>query len=133
MRRFKCITGLLSEKPLAVNVLRTTKKSWNLTQSFFAYVFIILGQIKLEKFIFNQIWDFWTACLHIDCQLRVFSYNRENLLLPIQIKLSKKPETFWCNVLNFFESKLKFEGFEKKIRLRDQLFLKLLTQENIPI
>ena len=40
---------------------------------------------------------------------------RENLLLPNQIKLSKKPERFCCNVLNFLESKLNFEGFEKKL------------------
>ena len=40
---------------------------------------------------------------------------RENLLLPIQIKLSKRPETFYGNVLNFLESQLNFRGFEKKL------------------
>ena len=44
--------------------------------------------------------------------------NRENLRLPIQMQLSKKPKTlllhFYCVFIAFLESKLKFEHFEKK-------------------
>ena len=46
--------------------------------------------------------------------------NRENLQLPIQMQLSKKPKTFllhfYCVFIAFLESKLKFEHFEKKKR-----------------
>ena len=43
-------------------------------KNFFAYFFVLLSQIELEKVIFNQIWDFRTAWQHIDCKLQVFSY-----------------------------------------------------------
>ena len=37
---FKCITGLVSENPLAVNVLTSFKNSWNLQESTFVLSFI---------------------------------------------------------------------------------------------
>ena len=40
--------------------------------------------------------------------------NRENLPLPIQIKLSKKPEIFCCIFFAFLESTLNFQCSEKK-------------------
>ena len=40
--------------------------------------------------------------------------NGENLPLPVQLQLSKKPKTFCCNVIAFFEPTLNFEHFEKK-------------------
>ena len=30
-------------------------------KNFYAYFFVLLSQIELEKVIFNQIWDFRTA------------------------------------------------------------------------
>ena len=53
--------------------------------------------------------------------IRFFSYftwgipfNRENLPLPIQIKLSKKPYIFCCIFFAFLESTLNFQCSEKK-------------------
>ena len=39
--------------------------------------------------------------------------NRENLPLPIQMQLSKKPKTFCCNFIAFLESTLDFEHCPK--------------------
>ena len=59
--------------------------------------------------------------------------NRQNLSLPIQIKLSKKPETF-CEIFSaFFESTLNFDGSEAKMSLIGQVFAKLLTPRDVLI
>ena len=44
-------------------------------------------------------------------------HNTENLPLPIQMQLSKKPKTFCCIFIAFLESALNFEHFEKKFSL----------------
>ena len=41
-----------------------------------------------------------------------FRHNRESLLLPIQMQLSKKPNTFCCFFIAFLESTCNFERFE---------------------
>ena len=41
-------------------------------------------------------------------------HNRENLLLELQMKLSKKRKTFCGHFIAFLESTLNFENFEKK-------------------
>ena len=51
----KWITRLLSENPLAVNVLTSPKNSLNLQKSNFIELFSSVSQINLEKVIFNQI------------------------------------------------------------------------------
>ena len=38
-----------------------------------------------------------------------YSRNGENLLLPIQLQLSRKPKAFYCNFIVFLESTLNFE------------------------
>ena len=58
---FKCIRGLFSEKPIAVNVLTSPKNSCNMEKRTLSYFFVFLTEIELEKIIFNQIWDFRTA------------------------------------------------------------------------
>ena len=58
---FKCIAGLFSEKPIAVNVLTSLKNSCNMQKRTFILLFRPFSQIELEKVIFNQIWDFTTA------------------------------------------------------------------------
>ena len=52
---FKSITGLLSENPLAVNVLTSpnTPEIWR--KVLLSYFFTILSKIEQEKFTFNQI------------------------------------------------------------------------------
>ena len=56
--------------------------------------------------------------------------NRENLPLPIQMQLFKKPKTFCCIFIAFLESTLNFEYFEKK-SLIASVFLKLLTPKDV--
>ena len=55
--------------------------------------------------------------------------NRENLPLPIQIKLSKKPENFCCIFYAFLGFTLNFQCSEKI----GQVFLKLLTPRGVLI
>ena len=58
---------------------------------------------------------------------------RENLSLPIQIKLSKKQEAFSCIVFAFLESTLNFQCSEEQMTLIGQVFLKLLTPRYVLI
>ena len=41
-----------------------------------------------------------------------FHHNKERLPLPIQMQLSKKPNTFCCFFIAFLESTCNFEHFE---------------------
>ena len=43
-----------------------------------------------------------------------FRSNKENLPLPIQMQLFKKPKTFCCNFIAFLESTLNIKRFEEK-------------------
>ena len=56
--------------------------------------------------------------------------NKENLRPPIYMQLPKKPKTF-CVVIEFLESTLNLEHFEKKMSLIAQVFLKLLTPKDV--
>ena len=58
--------------------------------------------------------------------------NRENLPLPIQIKLSKKPELF-AIFFAFLESRLNLQCSENKSSLIGQVFSKLLTPRDVLI
>ena len=60
-------------------------------------------------------------------------HNRENLPLPIQIQLSKKPKTFCCFFIEFLECKLNVEHFEEQLNLIAYVFLKLLTPKDVVI
>ena len=71
MGLFKCITGLVSENLLEVNVLPRPKNSCR--KVLWSNFFIIVIQIELAKAIYNQIWDFRTASWHVDCQIRLIS------------------------------------------------------------
>ena len=50
---FKCITGLVSENPLAVNVLTSPKNSWNLHKSAFILLFHHSGPNRARKSYFQ--------------------------------------------------------------------------------
>ena len=80
-----------------------------------SYFFIILGQIELEKVIFNHIWHFRTAWLHVTCELRVLRINRENLPLPIQIQYLKNQKSFAAFFFCIFGINIKFPIFWKVI------------------
>ena len=57
--------------------------------------------------------------------------NREYLMQPIQIKLSKKQKTFPWFYSAFSKSKLNFEHFQKKMTLITYLFLILRPAKNV--
>ena len=66
--------------------------------------------------------------------------NEEKLPLPIQIKLSKKLQTFchlffafFLSTWNFQYSEKKKKKKKKKMNLRGQMFLKLLTPKYVLI
>ena len=58
-------------------------------------------------------------------------HNMENVPLPIQMQLSKTPKTFYCNFLEFLESRLSFEHFEKKNEPLGYKIPKLLTPKDV--
>ena len=143
MSFFKCITGLLSENVLAVNMLTSPKRSLNLQKSTFILLFLHSERNCVKKSYFQSHLKFndWliTRCpettsilvvietiysyqlYQIICKtigfFAIFFYhfwylyeisdntltrnyeysrsNRENLQLPIEIKLSKKAIGFW--------------------------------------
>ena len=51
--------------------------------------------------------------------------NRDNLLMPIQMQLSKNQNTFSQFFATFPKSRNKFKDFEKKLTVIDFVFLKL--------
>ena len=57
--------------------------------------------------------------------------DRENLPLPIQMQLSKKPKNLCGVFFAFLESTLNFQCFEKRMSLIGQVFLKLLTPKYV--
>ena len=61
----KCIKGLASENPSAVNLSTSPKNYWNLQKSTFVLLLIILSQIEFKRVFFSQIWDSKTACLWV--------------------------------------------------------------------
>ena len=61
---------------------------------------------------------------------KYFHRDRESLALPIQMQLSEKQNSFYQFFIAFLECTLNFELFEKKVSLRAQVFLKLLTPKD---
>ena len=57
--------------------------------------------------------------------------NTDNLPLPVQMQLSEKLEIFSQFFIEFLESALNFEHFEKKLSLIAQVFLELLTLKDV--
>ena len=57
--------------------------------------------------------------------------NRENLPLPHETKLSKKPSIFYWLFFTFLEFTLNFQCFESKMSLIGQAFLKLMTPRDV--
>ena len=92
---FKFIIGLLSKKLFIVNVLTSPKNSWNMQKRTFI-LFILHSEPNCFR---NSLFSIRSEILGLleNTLIRNYEYSRSNrgdLLLPIQIKLSKKPETF---------------------------------------
>ena len=92
---FKFIIGLLSKKLFIVNVLTSPQNSWNMQKRTF-----ILFILHSERNCFRKsLFSIRSEILGLLENTLIGNYeysrsNRGDLLLPIQIKLSKKPETF---------------------------------------
>ena len=111
---FKCITLLVSENPLAGNVLTSPKNSWNLQEKYFYPTFSSfwakLGykeSILIRSDILGPLFNTLTA------NYEYSRTNRKNWPLPIQIKLSKKPSIFCCNFCCSFGIYIKSSMFWK--------------------
>ena len=131
---FKCITGLVSENPLAVNVLTSFKNSWNLQESTFVLSFIHSKLNWVRKSYFQSDLRF-SDCLitrwlettsilvimdKIDRYQFIWNYPKNRRVLAIFVL------HFWylneiSNVLN------------KNKSLLGQVFLKLLTLKYVLI
>ena len=57
--------------------------------------------------------------------------NRDNLTIPIQMKLSQKQKTFSEFFAAFLKYSLKFKHFEKKDYPHSFLFLEIIDSDNV--
>ena len=121
MYLFKCITGLVSENPLAVTVLTSPKNSWNLQKSTFIILFHHSEPNKLsQKKLFLTRSEILGLLVNtLTANYEYSRSNRENLPLPIQINLSKKPYIFCCIFFYFqcSEKKKKNEPHRSSISI----------------
>ena len=99
---------------------------------------ILDGKISLFEDMLNKVLDNTNHQRNICLNTLTANYeysrsNRENLPLPIQIKLSKKPSTFCAFFFAVLEFPLNFQCSETKMSLIAQVFLKLLTPKDVLI
>ena len=112
---FKCITGILSENPLAVNGLTSLKNLITEKKITFILLFHYSKTNWVWKMLFlirSEILRLLVNTLTANCEYS--RSNRENLLLPIQINLSKKPSTFCDIFLAFLVFTCNFKYCETK-------------------
>ena len=103
MGLFKCIRRLTSEDLLEVNVLRSLKNPWNLQKSTFIYFFSAFRSKLSEQKLFlirSKILGLLLNTLTVNYDLS--RSNRDNLPLPIGIKLPKKRKSFCRFSLSFW-------------------------------
>ena len=131
---FDCIAGLVSENPLAVNVLTTLKNYWNLQKRTFIPLFqhsqpnlVRKRCLKLELTFQDCLITRWLPTTNILVVIeRNYTYQFKSNYL--------KKHKFSCN--NFFlflESTLNFKISETKTSLLGQVFLKLLIPKDVII
>ena len=112
---FKCITGLLSEKTIAVNVLTSLKNSCNMQKGTFILLFRRFEPIWVRKGYFKSDLRFqdclitrWQPTTSILVLIeRIYIYQ----IKPNYLKNRKLFAAFFFAVL---ESELNFQCFEKK-------------------
>ena len=85
----------------------------------------------------------WKKSLFLTCQILGLLVNtlaadekhpvltRDNLTVPIQMQLSPKQKKFSHFFATFSKSRINFKYFVKKMTLKDFVFPKLLTSENV--
>ena len=129
---FKWITGLVSLKPFGKERVNEPKKFLKSGEKYFYPTFSWFWAKLSQKKLFlikSEI-----SGLLVNTLTGNYEYsrsNRENLPLPIQIKLSKKPSIFSEIFFAISESTLNFQCSEKNMSLIGQVFLKFLTPEYV--
>ena len=134
MSLFKCIIGLPSENSLTVNVLTTTKNSWNLKRSTFMLLFLHFDPNWVRKSYFQ--WDLrfedclitrWLKTSSILAVIeRIYGYQCKSDSLKMHQPFVWLSLHFWN--LNQISNVLK-----KKMSVIGQVFLKLLTPKHVLI
>ena len=112
---FKCITGLVSENPLAVNVLMKPKNSWNQQKS----SFILLFDHSKQKWV-RRSYFWWDLRLQVCLVTRRVS--TKSILIKIEriysyqfiLNYLKNHQFFAVIFFQFFESTLNFQYFKKR-------------------
>ena len=134
MCSLKCITGLVSENPLAVNVLTSPKNSWNLQKSTLILLFYHSGPNWARKSYFQSDLRFqdcllthWLPTTSILVVIgRIYRYQfKWNYL--------KNHRLFALHFFYIISSYMKFSMFWKKMSLIGQVFLKLLSPRYVLI
>ena len=125
---FKCITGLVSENPLAVNVLTSFKNSWNLQESTFVLSFIHSKLNWVRKSYFQSDLRF------SDCLITRWLETTSILVIMDKIdryqfisNYPKNRRVLAIFVLHFWYLNKISNVLNKNKSLIGQLFLKLLT------
>ena len=131
---FKCIRGLVSENPLAVNVLGSPKTSWNLQKS----TFIQLFDHSKQKWVRRSY--FWLDLRLQDCLLTCRLSTKSILVRMERIytyqfisNYLKNHQFFAVFFSLIFGINIKFPIFWKKMSLRDRVFLKLFASKDVLI
>ena len=131
---FKCITGLVSENPLAVNVLTSFKNSWNLQESTFVLSFIHSKLNWVRKSYFQSDLRF------SDCLITRWLETTSILVIMDKIdryqfisNYPKNRRVLAIFVLHFWYLNKISNVLNKNKSLIGQLFLKLLTLKYVLI
>ena len=80
------------------------------------YIAFLLHTLSLLPQLF--LCHYATMCqnnviITMSADYEYFRSNRENIPLPIQMRISQKPKTNWCNLIAFLQSTLNLKHFEK--------------------
>ena len=131
---FKCITGLVSENSLAVNVLTSFKNSWNLHESTFVLSFIDSELNWVPKSYFESDLRF------SDCLITRSLETTSILVIMDRIdryqfisNYIKNRRVFAISVLHFWYLHEILNVLKKNKSLIGKVFLKLLTLKYVPI
>ena len=131
---FKCITGLVSENLLAVNVLTSFKNSWNLQESTFVLSFIHSKLNWVRKSYFQSDLRF------SDCLITRWLETTSILVIMDKIdryqfisNYPKNRRVLAIFVLHFWYLNKISNVLNKNKSLIGQLFLKLLTLKYVLI
>ena len=131
---FKCIRGLLSVNPLAVNVLTTPKNSWKLQKSAFILLFLHGKQNWVIKTYFEFDLRFLDClirrCLETTGVLIVIERIYSHQFKSVYVK-NRKP--FALLFYNFCNLHSICNILKKTMSLIGQVFLKWLTPDDVLI